>query len=162
VTTVIDVGCARYGGDYSLERLIEMYEPSTVYGFDPAWAAEMFDPPADLQAMVTVSNEAAWTYDGTVRFMADGLNSQVGNHEHWAEVPCIDLARFIGELPDGPIILKLDAEGAEYNLLDDLIARDIDSRLQLVVVEWHERPAWEARRARIERRLACPLEEWRW
>ena len=158
---VVDIGCARYGGDYSIERLLEMYDPDYLYGFDPAWSSEMFLPPADLRAYVHVSNEVAWTYDGQVRFLVDGLNGQVGDAEHWPLVSCVDLARVIDGLLDDQVVLKLDAEGAEYELLPHLIRRGIDSRLTRLLVEWHptDNPAL---RRRIVKNLMCPLEEWNW
>lgn len=175
--TVIDVGCARYGGDYSIERLIEMHSPDVLYGFDPNggsdWGDRLTYPElgdnwiafrATLDGFDTdiqVSRSAAWTHDGEVRFLADGLAGMVGNHDHWPLVPCIDLARFIDELPAGELILKLDAEGAEIDLLEHLIKTKVDLRLSLVIVEWHP---WndERRRRRIEQRLTCPLEVWPW
>lgn len=164
---VIDVGCARYGGDYSIERLIEMYYPDMLYGFDPAWPEDepnvihsLFHPTTTF-----VERVAAWTYDGEVRFMIDGLNGQVGDAEHWPLVPCIDLAEFVRRLPsDQDIVLKIDAEGAEYDLLRHLITKGVDSMLKLAIVEWHtkgiEKP--EKRRRMIEEVIACELQEWRW
>jgi hypothetical protein len=162
-TTVIDVGCARWGGDYSIERLIEMYYPDMLYGFDPAWPE---DEPNVIHSLLHptttfVERAAAWTYDGEVRFLVDGLNGQVGDAGHWPLVPCIDLARFIDQLPTGRIVLKLDAEGAEIELLEHLIATTVDVRLTGVIVDWHPWNDPERRRA-IERALTCSVEEWRW
>ena len=163
---VIDVGCARYGGDYSVERLLEMFRPDALIGFDPAKDVSKAMPRADVLledgTNVVLRREAAWTYDGEVRFMEDGLNGQVGDAEHWPLVRCIDLARFIDQLPAGPVVLKLDAEGAEYELLEHLIERNVDARLARVLVEWHEHAGDPERRRTIELALACPVEEWRW
>jgi FkbM family methyltransferase len=165
VKTVIDVGCARYGGDYSVERLIEMFSPDVVIGFDPAKDVSKAMPRADVLlatgANVVLRREAAWTYDGQVRFMEDGLNGQVGDAEHWPYVTCVDLARVIDAMPEGEVILKLDAEGAEIELLEHLIVTRADLRLSRVLVEWHPWNDPERRRA-IEDALTCPLEEWRW
>ena len=161
---VVDVGCARYGGDYSVERLIDMFHPDVLYGFDPAWSADMYEPAPETTTAVHISNEVAWTHDGTVGFLIDGLNGQVGNAAHWPARPCIDLARFIDELPAGEIILKLDAEGAEYALLRHLVRKSVDLRLSRVLVEWHDRgeQALQHRRTLIERSLTCVVEEWPW
>ncbi len=155
---VIDVGCARYGGDYSIERLIEAFDPDILYGFDPAWTTTMIE--VDPGMKVIISNAAAWIYDGEVRFLADGLSGKVGDHAHWPLVGCIDLARFIRQFPDGDeVILKMDCEGSEYPLLDHLIAKGVDERLSLLWIEWHTFGAPKARRS-LERRLRCPVEEW--
>lgn len=161
---VIDVGCARYGGDYSIERLIEQFEPDVLFGFDPAWEPEMYDHSAYSTA-VTVSTEVAWTRSGLVRFMLDGLNGQVGDADFWPNLRCIDLARFIKRFPtDEEIILKMDCEGSEYELLEHLMFKGVDERLSLAWIEWHPRgvPDPAERRASIERRLRCPLDEWLW
>ena len=159
---VIDVGCARYGGDYSIERLIEQFEPDVLYGFDPAWEASMYDANR-YKTHVVVSTEIAWTRRGQVRFLQDGLNGQVGDANHWPLMRCIDLARFIKKFPTAEeIILKLDCEGSEYDLLEHLMATGVDERLSLAWVEWHPRPNSEERRASIESQLRCQVDEWLW
>ena len=163
---VIDVGCARYGGDYSIERLIEKFEPDVLYGFDPAWEDSMYEPIINVyKTDVIVSREVAWIRNGQVRFMLDGLNGQVGDADFWPLVRCMDLARFIRRFPTADeIILKLDCEGSEYDLLEHLIATGTDERLSLAWVEWHPRgTAWPAKkRASLENRLRCHVDEWLW
>jgi FkbM family methyltransferase len=164
---VIDVGCARYGGDYSVERLIEMFDPELLWGFDPnpEGLSEAWQEVAPVQGerVIELRPWAAWTYDGQIGFFADGLNGHIQDHERATRVPCFDLARFINELPEGPVVLKLDAEGAEYDLLEHLIATDTDGRLERVLVEWHAPYDPDRRRRnRIERVLLCSVEEWVW
>ncbi len=172
---VIDIGCARYGGDYSIERLVEEFQPVTLYGFDPN--AEEYEGPIQLGPSIQwaappgthwnthaiITAQAAWIFDGSVKFISDGLNSQVGDAEHWPLVPCFDLARFITQLPqrelEGDIVLKIDAEGSEYDLLRHLIDRRVDALLKLAWVEWHSP---DRGRAQIEEEIACELVEWLW
>lgn len=170
---VIDIGCARYGGDYSIERLIEEFEPDLLYGFDPNWSADMFDPPDDLKTSIVVSNEIAWTYDGTIGFHTDGLNSWVTELRGAEERPCFDLSDFIigqykitydrvdgdFERDETEIILKIDAEGSEYDLLRHLINKGSDKLLSLAWVEWHQP---DRGREQIEREIRCEITEWRW
>jgi hypothetical protein len=162
--TVIDVGCARYGGDFSIERLIEEFHPDRLLGFDPNWEPDMFTPSEDLQTTVICQDAAAWTFDGKIGFRSEGLNSCLS----WtgSEVTsCLDLARVIRELPDDDeIILKIDAEGSEYELLEHLINKGADERLSLAWVEWHPFgvPNTEEHRSSLEQRLRCPVDEWRW
>lgn len=163
---VIDVGCARYGGAYSIEYLIEEYHPRILYGFDPNWHPSMLTPGEHLgDTEVFVFEKAAWTRDGFVTFV---IQSAMGG---WvtedplssAAVACIDLAMFIKGLPDEEeIVLKMDAEGAEYELLDHLIAHGVDERLSLAWIEWHDYGVDEPamRRKSIEGKIRCPLDEW--
>lgn len=160
---VIDVGCAKHGGDYSIERLIAEFQPVILYGFDPA---------ADFTHMlweengctVSVSREAAWTWDGIVGFTIAGLGGHVDKGGE--PTKCIDLARFIFELPEGEeIVLKADCEGGELPLLEHLIATGADKRLKLAWIEWH--PPGERvnsiphpRRTKIEQAIACEVVQW--
>jgi FkbM family methyltransferase len=154
---VIDVGCARYGGDYSIERLIEEFSPDTVIGYDPNPAA--LDTRVEGDTPVTIYNMAAWTYDGTVGFVENGLRSHV-RMGFGTPVQCVDLARVILELPEGEeIVLKMDAEGAEYVLLPHLYSQRADERLRLAWVEWHDP---QGGRETLEGMLRCEVTEWRW
>jgi hypothetical protein len=173
VTIIIDVGCAKHGGDESMPYLAETFEPRALYGFDPA------EPEADYfigETVVCVRPWAAWTYDGTIGFKVAGIGGQVMSGA--PDRTCFDLARFVNELPDEEIILKMDAEGAEYELLPHLREHDADLRLKLLWVEWHcevcklggngrhrencraDAVAWTQRRAHTESHVRCELAEW--
>ncbi len=162
---VIDVGCARLGGDYSVERLIDWYHPDVLIGFDPtAKVAEAM--PADLQGTnVVLRREAAWIEDGEIGYFADGVNSQVGNSPGWPKVRAVDLARVIRELPEEEeVIIKIDAEGAEYELLEHLLATGAIDRVSRLLIEWHPRHEGGRRRAIEEgmRARGVVWEQWRW
>ena len=165
---VIDVGCARWGGDYSVERLIEMFHPDVLIGFDPAKDVAKAMPGALGLLMgdtnVMLRREAAWTYDGEVGYREDGLNSWITDDAEAPKVRCVDLARVVEEMPEGPVILKIDAEGAEFDLLEHLIATGAMARLTRVLVEWHPVGQGERRRAIEEglRRAEVPVEQWRY
>lgn len=130
---VIDVGAAKHGGDESIPYLIEEFKPDVLYGFDPSGIVDGGDLIGETH--VILRRAAAWTHEGTVGFVGDGLRGHVDADGEL--VPCFDLARFILGLPDEPIVLKLDAEGAEYDLLPHLIQAGADLRLQLAWVEFH-------------------------
>lgn len=164
MTVCIDIGCANYGGDYSIERLIEEFAPSRLYGFDPSK-----EGPYIWEADQTIGNTtvrlqpwAASTYDGHCGFL---LHQLIGHVDQDADhqVRCFDLAAFILSLPPSEIVLKIDAEGAEYSLLEHLIAQKADLRLKLAWVEWHElNESHYEKRAYIEDNLRCELREWLW
>jgi FkbM family methyltransferase len=166
---VIDIGCARYGGDFSIERLIEEFAPSELWGFDPS--AAMDDLTVELRdggPTIHLSRKAAWTHDGEIGFEGTGLDGRVTLDPAAEKVPCFDLAAFIRSLPsDEEIVLKADVEGAEYPLLEHLIATRTDELLKLAWVEWHppgapvnSRP--DARREAIEEAISCDLHQWNW
>lgn len=157
---VIDIGCFDYGRYHSIEPLLEQFKPEFFFGFDPhPGTADMsVDTSVSPDTALVIRQEAAWTFDGEVNFHASRLGSAV---VEWGEirVVCFDLARFIDELGEQKIVLKIDAEGAEYELLDHLIAKDMDKRLDLAWVEWHfdERAA---ERRHLEKEIRCELWEW--
>ena len=164
MTVVIDVGCARHHTSFSIERLVEMFHPDMLYGFDPNDTArtEVVDG-----CEVEVFRAAAWTSNGTVPFRYEEITSRVdeGAADH---VPAVDLATFIDGLDHDDIILKVDAEGAEYDLLEHLIRTKADRRLKVAWIEWHLAPSQVAARALRRRRnqigyaIACGLREWEW
>ena len=162
MTVVIDVGAAQYGGDYSMERLVEQFEPEWLYGIDPN--PNLTFPLAGTTKVELIS-AAAWIYDGTVGYREDGLNSWLTNDPRAPSVPCFDLARFIRELDEkhnDRLVLKLDCEGAEYELLSHLWMESVDELLDLVIVEWHPKAdeAGEELRRQIESTLRCEIREW--
>lgn len=163
---VIDVGCARYGGDYSLERLYDEFHPDILFGFDPEWTSDMLpDPQRFKDTALVIQAAAAWTRSGTVNFRSDGLGSWVSSDVRAPQVPCIDLAAFIRSLPaDQEIVLKMDCEGSEYDLLQHLILTRTDELLKLAWVEWHTKGIDNplGRREAIEEAISCEITEWRW
>lgn len=134
-TVVIDVGCAKYGGDESIPYLIDEFKPAVLYGFDPS--SEVEDRTwTEGDTLVSTRRMAAWTHDGTVGFKPGGLRGAV--HPDGKPVPCIDLAAFVmREARLNDVVLKLDAEGSEYVLLPHLIVTGADRCLKVAWVEWH-------------------------
>jgi FkbM family methyltransferase len=160
---VVDVGAARYGGDYSMERLIDQFNPTHLYAFDPNPALEL--PDLCEETRIELHHAAAWRYNGTIGYRADGLNSWLTNDPRAPQVPCVDLAHFIlglSEKHSDRIVLKLDCEGCEYDLLAHLIARDVDELLDLIIVEWHPkaRPDHDALYSLITASVRCEIREW--
>jgi hypothetical protein len=172
---VVDVGCAPWGGDVSVPHLLEEFHPKVLYGFDPG-LPERSNYFTEDGTEVILAREAAWTFDGTIGFRVGGLGGQVD--EHALKYPCVDLAGFINGLAEDEIVLKIDAEGAEYTLIPHLRAKDADLRLKLCRIEWHcefcgiggngrhreectvDRDWWIERRERTEQMLRCPTDEW--
>jgi FkbM family methyltransferase len=72
-----------------------------------------------------------------------------------AEVEVIDLIEFLNSLPAKVRILKLDIEGSEADILEQLLECGLYQEIDLIVVETHERfsPELSVRIARIRERL---------
>lgn len=168
MTAVIDIGCHDHPAHKgtrqdSIRKLIERFKPDRLYGFDPhPDTAER-----DWQTggcLVTVRRLAAWTHAGDVPYTAKNdqpLGSYVGAGDR--TVACFDIADALADIADeahAPVILKLDAQGAEYELLDRLIATGGIRRVERVLVEWHDLPARAEDRDRLLNLIPCPVEEW--
>lgn len=130
---VIDVGCAKYGGDESIPYLVEEFSPTLLYGFDPSEKQATYMMGG---TSVIIKPWVAWTEDGTIRFTKNGLRGSI-DRKGQREVS-FDLSSFIFSLPESEeIVLKMDAEGAEYTLLPHLRDTDADKRLKLIWCEFH-------------------------
>lgn len=181
MTVVIDVGAARYGGDYSMERLIEQFEPTHLYAIDPNQNLSLPTQRCPEHNMPDCSpllngcswrpteihlvHAAAWIETDMVGYQDDGLNSWLTNNPSAPLVASINLASFVKTLAtrhDDRLVLKLDCEGSEYELLDHLILNNADELLDLCIVEWHPKsePAHEALSQDIKKRIRCELREW--
>ena len=106
---------------------------------------------------VTLYRPPSWQ-DETRRRSASKANTIVANDRSagfnpGAEVPLVDFARFLNELPKPAKLIKVDIEGAEWDMLDAVEARAMD-RFEAMFIETHERfdlsilPMLKARQAR--------------
>lgn len=157
---VIDVGCADTPSASSIRILEDLYKPKIIFGFDPRIDPEAFGVATLNRTRIVLAAVVAWTFDGYVHFHEDGSRSRIspGGERR----PCIDLARFIRSLSDDLVTLKIDAEGAEYELLEHLHAQNQDERLVRILVEWHPEHRdpnrdWEQR---LREKLRCPVKDW--
>ncbi len=97
-----------------------------------------------------------WTFDGTVAFDTDGESSdsrllevsRTESTEPWRHpnpdaalytLPCIDLANYLLRTfsSEDYLILKLDIEGAEYDVLERLIQAQALLLIKELYVEYH-------------------------
>ncbi len=150
----IDVGA--YDGD-TLEKAMALYpDCDRFYAFEPyppnfAKLCQKYGQRPE----VILSNQAAATADGTSKlFLHQSLHHQAGadeggtlessknniDHHQFVEVPTVDLARFIKDTftPDDELILKLDIEGAEYDILEQMVANQSIDYIDNLYCEWHQ------------------------
>jgi len=160
VTVVVDVGCHAHPehqgqSQDSVTLLVERFRPTRLIGFDPQLPGLIATRIHSTRVMLYPV--AAWTHDGEVDYdpsPATPLSASVG--VGLATVACVNLAAWI----PNDTVLKIDAQGSEYPLLEHLLDADAMERVTRLLVEWHPVDGWEARRDRILERLTCPVEEW--
>jgi hypothetical protein len=147
---VVDLGCQTYGTEESVLRLIERFNPQILYGFDPH--PETPDAVKVIGGTTVVTaRKAAWVIDGARSVHVDATKTRIAGDGELL-VQTFDLAAWLFTLPRIPTVLKMDVEGAEYELLPHLAHRMADRLLERVLVEWHGDPA--------DVDLACSLEPW--
>lgn len=137
MSLVIDVGCENSPEANSVRALIEHFHPQELYGLDPR-LMDSVDMVMDGTS-VSLRPWAAWSRSGHVRFINDGTRSRVSNGVTGRSVLAEDLAEVIESAP-GPVILKLDCEGGEYELIPHLIETGAYLRVEKWLIEWHGEP----------------------
>lgn len=76
------------------------------------------------------------------------------NIDNFSEIECIDLCEFINNIGKHIDILKLDVEGAEYDILFRMITTEVYRKCRLILVEQHANSIPEVvERAKIVKRL---------
>lgn len=130
---------------------------------NPAWEIFAFEPNAALaerlrarfssQPRISIVEAAAAAADGTAQFYL-GMDSdqsstlltdkkQVPNwrvdYSRAETVRTVDFAKWLAAntKPDDRIIVKMDIEGAEYEVLENLIQSGLLRRMHKLHVEWH-------------------------
>jgi len=132
--TVIDIGCAKYGGDESIPYLIEEFSPDLLWGFDPNAKDEQYELNG---CKVTVEKKVVWTYSGVIGFNIAATSGRVDEKGH-VRFPCVDILSLVNRAAgNGEVIVKMDAEGAEYEILPHLRDNRTDRLLRLLWVEPH-------------------------
>lgn len=159
-TVVIDIGCRRYGNDYSIERLIEKHKPVLLYGFDPN---EQDRTDEHEGTKIVVYRAAVWVHDGETSYVNPGTRGTItsGTGTPMLNVDTV-VREIIAQHPDHDIVLKMDAEGSEYGILEHLIAEGSDKLVSLAWVEWHEPDRKPYRQWIEERWQGGELVPWTW
>ncbi|TNB65172.1 FkbM family methyltransferase, partial [Campylobacter helveticus] len=120
---------------------VECFEPNLYLNF---FLKRKFEN----NAFVKIHQKAVSNQDGKVKFLTfqNRILSQ-GNrivksvqdeqtHEAY-EVECVNLCEFL-EQKERIYLLKLDVEGAEFEILPDLIEKKLYEKIDYIVVETHE------------------------
>ena len=136
----------------SIQLFLDKYpsaEEFTIHSFEAN--PKLHTPLDKYRDRATIHHEAVYRKDTTLKFYLGGsLNSSIRkdktsghlNKSVPIEVKAINLAQFIKENFDKEdyIILKLDVEGAEYDILPHLLEEGIfDGWVSELFGEWHQR-----------------------
>jgi hypothetical protein len=179
VNIVVDLGCFAHtlpsGTEESIPVLAERFRPDVLYGFDP-WPDQAPCSYMVGTTRVIVRPLAAWTDHIDLDYDPRNVGSTVMREKNlWGEwrgepiqVPAFHFAKWLrGGMtdvhPGHDWIVKMDIEGAEFPVLADLCAYDLDERIALLIVEWHDsvmEAEFRAQRHVLERTLRCPVEPW--
>lgn len=165
VTVVVDLGC--YGhpdhegaSQDSVGQLIERFKPDRLYGFDPH-PGQVTSAIYEGTTAVLLERKAAWVRDGEISYHANGLASEILQGDE--TVSCFDLSPWLRSIGE-QVILKMDVEGAEYELLWHIIRTGNAGTIKRLLVEWHEPPVgpgdWEYQRGYITDSVPFPVEAW--
>jgi len=156
---VVDLGCQDYGYQNSLGSLADTYKPEFIYGFDPSPKLEEGKTTVNGVPAI-LKRKAAWTHYGDVPFHDQITSSRIMEGAD-GRVRCFDFSSWIGRCSDfwdgEPFVVKMDIEGAEYPVLDKMIADGTDRLVSELVMEWH---GPEDRTGDLLNRLACPVKDW--
>jgi len=156
--TVLDIG-ANIGAVsthlISLGYVVEAYEPDSRC---VAFLRRRFSKAGS--GRLTVHHEAVSNYNGTVRLNYGNITTEsnsiledrTGADEAGGEtVPVRSITDILDSTGYVPLI-KIDIEGAEYDVLDELLRPEYVNKFGMCIVESHagKMPALEARHSRIE------------
>ena len=159
---VVDIGCVSYANEDSIQTLIKRFSPTVLFGFDPHPAMREGVGQVNGTTVIT-ARKAAWTQDGFCGLVINGNCTHLDDAGSAAAVRTFDLANWMMLLPDAKVVLKIDAEGAEYPLLTDLLERGAMDNVTRLIVEWHTGEyanGYESDREAILSQITCPVEEW--
>jgi len=103
----------------------------------------------------TLIKSAVWTYDGNLNFYLSKAPDSAGSSlypdkidpihkmsiikDNQTRVDCIDLSQWIANNFDknDEIILKMDIEGAEYEVIQKMINEKTINYINSIFIEWH-------------------------
>ena len=146
----IFIDCGAHCGESILEAKRRFGNDIKIYSFEANTnLAEALINHFKNDSNVKVENKAVWTEDSFIEFYlstswSDGSsvykekNSGGISENVLLKVPCIDLSSFINSFDkDDYIILKLDVEGAEYEILSKMIDDETIKRVNELHGEFH-------------------------
>jgi len=175
----VDLGA--YDGD-SIKTFMQIktlpVEPKqfSIFAFEPN---PVFEKPLKnlqktLDNFIMFRPEAAWTEATTLTFAKDKSESPMGstlmsskkhlwdNSPH-IEVTAFDFSDYVKQFADDYVIVKMDIEGAEFPVLEKMIAEGTDSMMNELWVEMHPNKVTDYTTTysnELKAKLKCIVKDW--
>lgn len=145
----IDLGA--YKGDtieqfYNWGHLLSDPKEFQIFAFEPnsdCWNS--LNLLAKQKGNLSVIGKAAWVKDGDIDFIPDGIGATtMKTKKNWDQglaikVPCLDFSEWMTRFTkDDFIVLKIDIEGAEFEVLEKMIKDGTISLVDHLWVEFHQ------------------------
>lgn len=105
------------------------------------------------QVVHLFNRTAAWTYDGYIDFYLDTINEKynfygsslkqehpdVRNGKSKVNVACVDIGKLVKSFNKNDfVVIKMDIEGAEYDLLTHFILNNVLHMIDFMAIEYHK------------------------
>lgn len=159
-----------------LEHLVDFYPTAIFHAFEPnpnlhAQVRTTIERFSDVKAYL--HKEAVWVSNGTIPLYLDHdisstlLRNKRSNsrwppidYSRFIMVPCIDFGQWLQHAvrPEDQVIVKMDIEGAEYEVLEHLVKTDAINLIDILYIEWHYKKFPELSVGR-HKSLVCALRE---
>lgn len=130
-----------------IKWIFHAFEPNPRF---TAELKEMEEKVSKTHKVFLYDNTAAWTYDGSMSFFIDtGSQFSEGSSfikEHPAvnkntnmTVKCVDVGKLIKQYDkEDYVAVKIDIEGAEYDLLLHFIKENVLEKIDYLIIEYHK------------------------
>lgn len=155
--TFIDVGA--YNGD-SVEQFLNWFKiiddvsEYEIHAFEPNKAISGgIKHLAELHDNIHFYDKAVWVHDGMVEFAVDSDKQPLGstvesskasiwNNNKHIMVDCIDFSEWLKQFSGySEVVVKMDCEGAEFEILNKLLDDGTLPIITLLLVEFHQNKA---------------------
>lgn len=136
----------------------------SMFNIDSSWEVESYEPNPDCELEKNISEfdfvkafkKAVWIHDGKISF-SKTVSNQRSNFEsvgssvnglNWydtkyfdqevIEVECVDITSILNKYSeDDFIVVKLDIEGAEFEVVRRMIGSESIKKIDELYIEWH-------------------------
>jgi FkbM family methyltransferase len=145
-----------------------------IYGFEPnPHLTPALERVADYYPNVHIEAAAAWVKDEMRDFTIDTTESPMGStlipeKRNWgigdmAKVRCFDFSKWLEQFEGDHVIVKMDIEGAEFEVLQKMIADGTDKIIHELRVETHPNKVhtWTTtQKDELLAKLSCTVKDW--